>query len=47
MQTPFKEDYIEKIMSLNEKSQFIFVNIIRNALDNRLSLSAEHEAIKY
>ena len=33
-------------MSLDEKSQSIFVNIIQNALDNRIALSAKNEAIK-
>jgi hypothetical protein len=42
MESPYKEDYIEKIMSLDEKSQSIFVNIIQNALDCRITLSAKH-----
>jgi hypothetical protein len=33
-------------MSLDEKSQSIFVNIIQNALECRITLSAHHEAIK-
>jgi hypothetical protein len=36
MQTPQKEDYIQAIMSLDERSQQALVVIVQNAMEFRL-----------
>jgi hypothetical protein len=36
MQSPHKEDYIQTIMHLDERSQHALVVIVQNAIDERL-----------
>lgn len=36
LESPEKDEYIQKIMGLDEKSQSIFVSIIQNAMESRL-----------
>lgn len=41
MQSPHKEDYIQTIMRLDERSQQALVVIVQNAIDERLTDSSE------
>lgn len=41
MQSPHKEDYIQTIMKLDERSQQALVVIVQNAIDERLSDASE------
>jgi len=41
MQSPHKEDYIQTIMRLDERSQHALVVIVQNAIDERLTDSTE------
>lgn len=41
MQSPSKEDYIQTIMRLDERSQQALVVIVQNAIDERLADSSE------
>ena len=41
MQSPHKEDYIQTIMRLDERSQHALVVIVQNAIDERLTDSNE------
>jgi|JI9StandDraft_1071089.scaffolds.fasta_scaffold159096_1 hypothetical protein len=41
MQSPHKEDYIQTIMRLDERSQQALVVIVQNAIDERLADSSE------
>ena len=44
MQSPHKEDYIQTIMRLDERSQHALVVIVQNAIDERLADSSETAA---
>lgn len=44
MQSPHKEDYIQTIMRLEERSQHALVVIVQNAIDERLADSSEGQS---